>query len=158
MSFNREQFKTIITQKLEEFGYGVCSPVAVNLLLGTAAQESRFGTYLYQLGGGPALGVFQMEPITEADIWRNYLSFKHKIKYRVTHICNTDGPDVDKLQYDLGYQIVMVRLQYYRRPEPLPAADDLSGLAKYYKLHFNSVIGKATEADFIKNYQLYVKG
>ena len=32
---------------------------ALNLLLGTAAQESRFGHYIRQLGSGPALGIFQ---------------------------------------------------------------------------------------------------
>ena len=45
---------------------------AEELLLGTALQESRL-TYLHQLGGGPALGLFQMEPGTHDDIWTNYL-------------------------------------------------------------------------------------
>ncbi|HEV2650775.1 MAG TPA: hypothetical protein VGU69_05935, partial [Rhizomicrobium sp.] len=38
-------------------------PVALNLLLGTAAQESG-GTYLAQYPTGPALGLWQIEPNT----------------------------------------------------------------------------------------------
>jgi len=39
------------------------SQPAEDLVMGTAAQESRL-TYLRQLGGGPALGLWQMEPAT----------------------------------------------------------------------------------------------
>ena len=45
------------------------SPAARALLLGTAAQESAMGRYIRQLRGGPALGIFQMEPATHDDIW-----------------------------------------------------------------------------------------
>lgn len=40
---------------------GKFSPAAVNLMLGTMAQESSCGKYLKQLDDGVALGVFQME-------------------------------------------------------------------------------------------------
>lgn len=39
------------------------SESAVNLLLMTAAHESRGGTYLKQING-PALGVYQMDQLT----------------------------------------------------------------------------------------------
>jgi hypothetical protein len=35
-------------------------------------------------------------------------------------------------------------------PEPLPAADDLESLARYYKAHFNTVKGKAKVEDFLR--------
>ena len=37
---------------------------AVNLVLGTACVESECGRWLHQLGTGPALGIYQMEPDT----------------------------------------------------------------------------------------------
>ncbi|KAF0118141.1 MAG: hypothetical protein FD149_866 [Rhodospirillaceae bacterium] len=55
---------------------GLHSPAAEALLLGTAIQESRLGTYLRQTGGGPALGVYQMEPATHEDIWTNFLAYR----------------------------------------------------------------------------------
>ena len=40
------------------------SPAAEDLVLGTAAQESGLA-YLRQIGGGPALGLWQIEPATQ---------------------------------------------------------------------------------------------
>ena len=40
------------------------SEAAENLVLGTAAKESAMGQDLRQRGGGPALGIYQMEPAT----------------------------------------------------------------------------------------------
>ena len=61
MSLNKNQFQNLIEKVLKEFG--MYSESATNLLLGTAAQESRFGTYIKQING-PACGVFQIEPLT----------------------------------------------------------------------------------------------
>ena len=47
----------------------------VQLLLGTAAVESYF-IYRRQLGGGPAVGLWQMESRTARDIFDNYLRYR----------------------------------------------------------------------------------
>ena len=65
MAFNCLQFRDLITRVLKEVA--LYSPAAVNLLLGTAAQESGFGTYLRQVKG-PALSVFQIEEATFLDL------------------------------------------------------------------------------------------
>ena len=62
MGYDRDQFEDLIKRVLR----GQNLPrkqSAIDLLLGTAAQESAFGTYLRQVNG-PALGAFQMEPAT----------------------------------------------------------------------------------------------
>lgn len=51
MAFNCLQFRDLITRVLKEVA--LYSPAAVNLLLGTAAQESGFGTYLRQVRDRP---------------------------------------------------------------------------------------------------------
>ncbi|MDX1428656.1 MAG: hypothetical protein R3282_00145, partial [Rhodothermales bacterium] len=48
------------------------------LLLGTAIQESLL-EFRRQLGGGPARGLFQMEPATHDDCWENYLNFRRSL-------------------------------------------------------------------------------
>ena len=60
------------------WGTGVNHEAAANLLVGTVFQESVIGnqTRLKQVGGGPALGIFQIEPDTHQDIWDNYLAFR----------------------------------------------------------------------------------
>jgi hypothetical protein len=65
--FDTTQFYQLIKTVLINFDPFLASLNAIQLLMGTAAQESHLGTYLKQING-PALGVFQMEPNTEIDI------------------------------------------------------------------------------------------
>lgn len=136
------------------------SRAAVNLLLGTAAQESGFGTYLRQIGDGPALGVFQMEPDTEKDIWCNYLSYRDDLSETVWQIAGAAydiGPAlVSALEANLSYQVAMARIHYWRVPEPLPPYDNVEALAAYWKRHYNTPRGKGTVQEFVKNFFRYV--
>ena len=129
------------------------SPSATNLLMGTAAQESLLGTYIKQLGSGPARGIFQMEPATEQDIWDNYLAFRPEIVHLIMNVCERSRPG-PWLEYDLAYQICMARIHYYRVKESLPTADDVTALALYWKHHYNTSAGKGSVEEFIENYKL----
>ena len=81
MSINVKDLKFKIIIPTLQF-IGLYSESAVNLLLGTAAQESHMGTYLTQIKG-PALSIYQIEPKTHADIWKNYLSYRLDLKGKV---------------------------------------------------------------------------
>lgn len=151
--YDKNQFKMIVETVLQRMGPKYRSEAAVNLLLGTAAQESRFGTYLYQIGGGPAQGVFQMEPATEKDIWENYLKYDPDKKAAVYVACGRTGPG-DHLTTDIAYQIAMCRMHYWRKPGGIP--NDLEGQAAFYKQHFNTPLGAATVEEYIANYKKYV--
>ncbi len=137
----------VIIPTLKELG--MYSPAAVNLLMGTAVQESKL-TYLKQIGG-PALGIYQMEHETYLDIWRNYLEYKPQI------IWHLEEEISEQMVYDLAYATIMARIHYWRRPEPLPDKDDVEGLAKYWKQWWNSPLGKGTVPQFVLNYNRYVK-
>ncbi|MEE9541175.1 MAG: hypothetical protein V3V85_06750, partial [Candidatus Thorarchaeota archaeon] len=67
---------------MEELWPGASREAAVNLLLGTVYQESTINgiTHLKQVGG-PALGIYQIEPDTEHDTWENYLELDRIKKY-----------------------------------------------------------------------------
>lgn len=156
MAFDKKQFRDLIQRTLQDLG--MHSESAVNLLLGTAAQESQFGTYFRQIGGGPALGVFQMEPDTEIDIWDNYLRYRSELAYIIAIITGKACPSSIDLEANLSYQIAMVRIHYRRIPEALPKADDVAGLARYWKQHYNTHLGAGTEEEFIRNYNKYVRG
>ncbi len=149
---NTKQIKDLIERILTILGMN--SESAVNLLLGTAAQESNF-KYIRQLGHGPALGIFQMEPATEHDIWNNYLIYKPKL---ADLICQITGhkQSGSHLEWDLAYQIIMCRLHYRRVKEALPEPDDINGLAKYWKVFYNTKNGKGTSDEFIENYKKYI--
>lgn len=130
----------------------VYSEDAVNLLLGTAAQESDFGEYIRQLGGGPARGIFQIEPET-FNYLLNYIKSKGILE-RVKSICNCQNLISDSLEYNLKLSIIFCRLRYYVINEALPT--DLTGYARYWKKYYNTYLGAGTEEQFINNYKKYV--
>lgn len=127
------------------------SAAAEALLLGTAAQESHI-TYLRQLGGGPALGIYQMEPATHDDIWDNYLSYRDSVADGVSAYLAPNQPRHDQLIWNLAYATAMCRVHYRRVPAALPAANDVAGLAAYWKAHYNTIQGAGSEEEFIENF------
>lgn len=134
---------------------GMQSPVATNLLLGTMAQESN-GHYLYQLGSGPARGLFQMEPDTEKDIWDNYIAYRPFIKEMITRLTGVTGPNGLQLTGNIVYQIIMARLHYRRVKEKFPAPNDIPAIGVYWKKYYNTVKGKGRVSEFIRNYNRYI--
>ncbi len=154
MTINKDQLSDLITETLEEIGMN--STAAVNLLMGTAAQESHLGTYIRQVKG-PALGIFQMEPATHDDIWKNYVCYKG-VQYtgELLEKASADRINPNALVYNLKYAIIMSRLHYRRIKEALPKHNDVDGLAKYWKEHYNTYKGAGTVEEFIKNYARFV--
>jgi hypothetical protein len=150
---NTAQLRSLIRETLIQLGK--YSLPAENLLLGTASQESQCGTYIEQLGDGPARGIFQMEPATEHDIWVNYLTYKKDLRQALFDTCGRSeaGP---WLKYDLAYQICMARIHYLRVPHALPQPDDIQGLAHYWKKYYNTDLGQGREEEFIQNYSIFL--
>jgi len=127
------------------------SDAAEALVLGTAMQESGL-QWLRQLGGGPALGLFQMEPATHDDIWNNYLAFRPEIAARVERFLVPGRDRADQLVWNLAYATAMCRIHYRRVQAALPAATDVAGLAGYWKAHYNTAGGAGSEAEFAANF------
>ena len=126
-----------------------------NLVLGTIAQESDFGKYRKQIGGGPALGIAQVEPATFYDIVENYLDYRPKLKERVMKVCGIDHFDHRDLETNDKLSIAMCRLKYLRVKDKIPGT--VEGYARYYKKYYNTYQGKATEHEFILKYRKYVQ-
>ena len=150
---NIKHFRELVV-KPTLFNIGMYSLAAENLIIGTATQESRL-FHLKQKGDGPALGVMQMEPATHKDIW-DYLDRKPVIAQSVRELAasayrGTNIPPSEMIG-NLNYAVAMARVLYWRRPEPMPAHDDLNGLARYYKRFYNTHLGAATVDEFVGNY------
>lgn len=133
---------------------GMWSPAAENLIVGTAIQESHL-TYLRQLGGGPALGIMQMESATHNDIWEHYISFRDALEAKIIGLIAPYSPPVGQLAGNMPYAVAMARVHYWRDPEPLPHADDVMGLAEIWKRVYNTELGAGTVSEFAHNYQKY---
>lgn len=126
------------------------SPSAEMLLLGTALAESDNLCYLHQLGKGPALGLYQMEPRTHDDIWDNFLSFRKGLRRDVLGLMAPIPEAHQQLMTNLAYATAMARVHYLRKQEPLPAPEDLRELAHYWKTHYNTHLGKGNANTFVR--------
>jgi len=143
-----EHFKTLIIQPALE-RIGLYSESASQLLLGTALQESNL-RYLKQLGNGPALGLFQMEPATHDDIWNNFLLYRGVLADKVEVLA--PGYDAAPMVWNLIYAAAMCRVHYYRVPEALPAAGDYEAQANYWKRFYNTELGAGTREEYLVNW------
>jgi hypothetical protein len=146
VAYSPDQVRAIIRPAIESIG--MWSPSAEDLLLGTAIQESRL-TYIRQLGGGPARGLWQMEPFTHDDIWTHFLAFRSALATKVRAL----GHSADELETNHPYAAAMARLKYYRSPLHMPAHGDINGYAHLWKVVYNTAGGAGTEAEFLENYQ-----
>jgi len=144
----------VIYPVLKYLGLDRYIEAASQLLLGTIAVESNMGQFTRQIGGGPALGICQMEPATHDDIWDNFLLYRMQLAKKVLKIEPDRSPE--SLVINPQYAVVMARLQYYRSPYPLPKANDIEGMAKMWKKVYNTPLGKGTVEKFIEKYNKYV--
>lgn len=125
---------------------GIWSQDAEELLMLTAAKESQLGYYLHQLGNGPALSPWQIEPATFDWLREIKFPFANPLKYR----------NAEEMLYDLRLGALAARLRYLTDPEPLPSADDIEGMAKTWKRVFNTVAGKGRWEEARDAYVHYV--
>jgi len=137
---------------------GLYSESAANLLLGTALAESR-ASYLHQHPRGPALGIYQIEPVTFKWLWWDWLPTKRPgLRDRISEFIGAwrlgQEPSRD-LAANLHFSTAICRVRYLAAAPPLPDADDIPGLAAYWKTHYNTVAGKGRASDWEAAYRRY---
>ena len=134
------------------------SESAVQLLLGTCAMESDMGAFLKQIHG-PALSIYQIEPFTHDDIFKNFLDFRPLLKGKVESF-SIGRKKHSQLIGNLYYATAIARVKYYRSPRKIPAKDNIGEMAKMWRYDYNSIKGAYdTEIAcklFISKYNQYV--
>lgn len=139
-----QQLRELIVRPTLQY-IGLHNPAAENLVLGTALVESG-AKFIKQVGGGPALGICQMEPETHDDIWANYLRYKPELAQKLqglmtsAEITRGAAEMIGNLYYAFG----MTRVHYLRAPDRLPASADVVGMARYWKRYYNTPLGAGT--------------
>lgn len=124
------------------------------LMIGTIAQETRLGTYKDLTPYKHGAGLCQIDPgIPFDDIkqragkWRKIVKKEFGIDLNeVTH---------RELELSPLLSIVMARVKYKLISTAIP--ETLKGQASYYKKWYNSMEGKATEEEYIRNYKWGIK-
>lgn len=139
-------------------GTSFWSKEAENLLLGTAAHESMGFRFRRQIGGGPALGLWQMEPDTHDDIWAHYLV---RLADDAAAVRGVLPPGVNHaaglLESNDAYACAMARIQY-ARVTPLPIPKAVEEQAWYWDRWYNRNPEKGTPEEYMENYRRHVLG
>lgn len=139
---------------------------AVNLLLGTAAVESdlfrirqigyKLISLLIAVRKNGAYGLWQMELFTHDSLFNDYLNYRPALKTKVLNFYDRNGSVSQNLISNHFYAAAMARIKYLTVPEKLPKADDIEGMAVYWKKYYNTEKGKGTAIKFIENYKGYI--
>lgn len=149
-----EEWRKLIINTLKSIG--LYSQNAVELIMGTFAQESNF-KYVRQIGGGPALGYGQMEPATFNDIVINFLRHKPGLTGKILKACGIVSLEPEMLIKNKALMICMTRVHYLRKSEPLPSYKDVWAMGEYWKQYYNTPAGKGTVKEFVENYTRYCR-
>jgi hypothetical protein len=129
---------------------------AEQLVLGTGIQESLL-VHRQQLGGGPALGLFQMETATHNDCWVNFLNSRKALADKVRQTLDPgQEPAAQTMKVNDHYAAAMCRVRYLRVSEALPNAGDIPAMARYWKQYYNTPLGAGKPEQFQEKWPNYV--
>lgn len=130
-----------ITEWLLE--WGLYSENCVELMLMIVAHESVGGKHRRQIGGGPALSLYQIEPPTHDSIWDNSDSIKARAaKFGIKR-------DLSQLELNDKYATFVARHYLAMDKNPLPKTTE--AMAVYCKSYWNRT-GKATPEKYLADY------
>ena len=143
----KKQIREIIEWSLKEMG--LHSKDAVDLVYKTGNAETGY-RHLKQMGGGPAIGFWQVEPATLIDIMDNYVKFRPKLEKRLKSLGFSQNDIETRVMSNIALQAVFCRLKYKRDKYALPKSNDLEAQARYWKRVYNTHLGKGTIKHFME--------
>ena len=121
------------------------------LVLGTGAEESRY-MYVKQIGAGPALGWWQCEPATHADLWQNFIPSRPGLADRLRLLCEGMERPGALVSHPM-YAAAICGVHYLRVRAALPAAGDAPAMAAYHKRWYNTAAGASDPARSVVHFQ-----
>lgn len=148
-------------RKFNEYHKGFYSPAAINLCMGTIAQEMSFCflrqmelSYESDVGG---FGWGSVEPKTLRDT-RNWLArekpyLAQKIDLTRSHTLS----DKDSLIGNMHYNLLIMRSIYLSIKRPLPNYNDIEGMGDYWNRYYNRNDDHGTVAEFVAAYNRYLQ-
>lgn len=134
----------VVRPALLGMGPGCYSEAAVNLVTGTALVESGL-QFLAQGNNGPAMSLFQIEPVTLFDIWDRWLRLpaQQPIRSRMIEMIPAGCDIKDQIMFDMRFGAMICRCRYRMSPRMLPDARDAVGLSGMHKDVYNTADGAA---------------
>jgi hypothetical protein len=142
----KKSIKKIIKYTLKKLAMD--SEEARALIFATGNAESGYRV-LEQIGG-PAIGFFQVEPNTIADVWDNYVFYRPEIKTDLWSLGFDESNMSGSVMASIALQVAFARLQYKRDPNKLPDMGNKAAMAEYWKRVYNTELGRGTVKHFLE--------
>ena len=120
---------------------------ARDLVYETAMAETGY-RHLEQMGDGPAVSFWQIEPATINDIWMNYILYRKPLVQKAYELGFIEDEMDFSVMTNIGVAIFFTRIYYRRKPGAIPKT--MEERAKYWKKHYNTEQGKGTIKHFIE--------
>ena len=120
---------------------------SVDLIIATGNAETGY-KHLEQMGGGPALGFFQIEKATIDDVIDNYARYRPQVMHVLLDLGMIQGEEHFSVMSNIALQVAFCRLCYRRVPDPIPK--NLKDMAQYWKKFYNTPGGKGTVKHFLE--------
>ena len=143
----KKQIREIIVWSLKKMD--LYSHQAADLVYKTGMAETGY-RHLKQMGGGPAIGFWQVEPATLIDILDNYVKYRPKLLEGLKSLGYSPDDIETRVMSNIALQVVFCRLKYRRDKYALPLIGDLQGQARYWKRVYNTELGKGTIEHFME--------
>ena len=142
-------------RQAHEFANAVCHVLgggenAVNLLIETAMQETKMGSYSDRHAHKWGVGITQFDQIGIDEVKRSSPHVKNQV-------LNAFGVDIDAIELrDLAYSpllsFICCRCFYLLKPGAIPGTVEERG--EYWKMYFNSEAGHGTAEQYVSNAML----
>jgi hypothetical protein len=82
------------------------------------------------------------------DHYENYLNYRTDLREKINWMCGDDREF--QLTFNMGFAVIMGRLVYWRSKTPMPAENDLTGQAVFWKNTYNTAGGSGTVGKFVE--------
>lgn len=138
----RPMVKSVLTYLGEK------DPKWIDLLLITSQVESNLGRSVKQKKG-PAVGIFQIEPFTEKEVWKHYIDRNKDLKEKVHKLRFPAKLNRHEMEYNTAYSIALTYCIYkWRKVNPKNMT--LADMAYTHKMKYNTMKGKSTVSKTIQ--------
>jgi hypothetical protein len=172
VSFNREQLREAVDKVLTYLDPDIpYSEEARELVLLTISTESNGGEFIRQVRG-PARGIVQMEPASEADLLKDIKTKGGGLAKKISDLIGNNPVEIPPMMFNMAYAIAMCRAYYWlwvrdKMPEvkwedfedpksheilTRPSREGALALATYWKKFYNTPLGKGVPEEAVKKY------
>jgi hypothetical protein len=149
----RQLLEIAVRPALDAMGEGYNGEAAEQLVMGTAAVESGL-VWLKQIGKGPALGLWQMEPFTFNDLLER---IKPPVSDAVLSLATSATPLPNEVAWNLRFGAAMARMKYRDARPSLPVPWDIEAMEEYHKRFYNSALGATQPGEFRRAWQRLIQ-